>query len=132
MDNRQRSSPKPPTRGFPCSYFSPTSSRSSTRDRSQNASTTVPASDLRSQPPEHVLERLPADQQDRLVALADTTTLTHDELPILVIDRSEEPPQHLRVTADQLWSIDNNLTLGNMDYEEFTEAAHDDGVFRGF
>ncbi|MFB6614697.1 hypothetical protein ACFCV9_10870 [Streptomyces sp. NPDC056367] len=83
-------------------------------------------------PPEHVLERLPADQQDRLVALADTTTLTHDELPILVIDRSEEPPQHLRVTADQLWSIDNNLTLGNMDYEEFTEAAHDDGVFRGF
>ncbi|MFD8024505.1 DUF6924 domain-containing protein [Streptomyces lavendulae] len=83
-------------------------------------------------PPEQVLQRLAADQQDRLVALADTTTLTSDELPILVIDRFEQPPQHLRVTADQLWSIDNNLALGNMDYEEFIEAAHDDGVFRGF
>ncbi|MFJ5548736.1 DUF6924 domain-containing protein [Streptomyces sp. NPDC093225] len=83
-------------------------------------------------PPEHVLQRLAADQPDRLVALADTTTLTSDELPILVIDRFEEPHQSLRVTADQLWSIDNNLTLGNMDYEEFVEAAHDDGVFRGF
>jgi hypothetical protein len=33
--------------------------------------------------------------------------------------------------AAQFWSIDNNLSLGNMDYQEFADAADDDGVFRG-
>jgi hypothetical protein len=31
-----------------------------------------------------------------------------------------------------LWSIENNISLGNMDWEEFAEAADYDGVFRGF
>ncbi|MFD8420360.1 DUF6924 domain-containing protein [Streptomyces sp. NPDC059668] len=37
-----------------------------------------------------------------------------------------------RVTAAELWGIENNLSLANMDFEEFTGAAGNDGVFRGF
>ncbi|MEU3317367.1 hypothetical protein ABZ743_32480 [Streptomyces sp. NPDC006662] len=82
--------------------------------------------------PQQVLKRAPTDPQDRLVAIADSTTLSTAELPLLVIDLLEHGTQLLRVTAAQLWSIDNNLSLANMDYEEFTAAANDDGIFRGF
>ncbi|WP_051795473.1 hypothetical protein [Streptomyces sp. NRRL S-87] len=81
--------------------------------------------------PEQVLQRAPTDPQDRLIAVADTPALSTPDLPLLVIDLLEEGPQNLRVIAAQLWSIDNNLSLGNMDYEEFAEAADDHGVYRG-
>jgi hypothetical protein len=34
--------------------------------------------------------------------------------------------------AAELWSIENNLSGANMDFEEFAHAVDDDGVFRGF
>ncbi|MDH6214469.1 hypothetical protein M2283_001752 [Streptomyces pseudovenezuelae] len=34
--------------------------------------------------------------------------------------------------AAELWSIENNLSGANMDFEEFADAVDDDGVFRGF
>ncbi|MFK4804121.1 DUF6924 domain-containing protein [Streptomyces sp. MPA0124] len=38
----------------------------------------------------------------------------------------------VRVVAAELWSIENNLSEANMDFEEFAGAVDDDGVFRGF
>jgi hypothetical protein len=31
-----------------------------------------------------------------------------------------------------MWSVENNLALSNMDFEEFATAVDGDGVFRGF
>jgi hypothetical protein len=31
-----------------------------------------------------------------------------------------------------LWAVENNLSLANMDYEEFAEAVDAQGIFRGF
>jgi hypothetical protein len=31
-----------------------------------------------------------------------------------------------------LWDVDNNLNISNMDWEDFSGAAGEDGVFRGF
>ncbi|MFF4054379.1 DUF6924 domain-containing protein [Streptomyces sp. NPDC001668] len=31
-----------------------------------------------------------------------------------------------------LWSMENNLSGANMDFEEFADAVEEDGVFRGF
>ncbi|MFC5219718.1 DUF6924 domain-containing protein [Streptomyces coerulescens] len=47
-------------------------------------------------------------------------------------DEPEEGYDELRVIAEELWSIENNISLANMDWEEFVDAADDDGVFRGF
>ncbi|GAA2725940.1 MULTISPECIES: hypothetical protein [Streptomyces] len=33
-------------------------------------------------------------------------------------------------TPGALWSIENNLSLSNMDFDEFVDAADEDGVFR--
>ncbi|MGW2328195.1 DUF6924 domain-containing protein [Streptomyces sp. NPDC001700] len=34
--------------------------------------------------------------------------------------------------AEWLWSVENNLAISNMDFEEFASAVEDDGVLRGF
>jgi hypothetical protein len=37
-----------------------------------------------------------------------------------------------RSIPSEIWSIDNNLNIANMDWEEFAGAADEDGIFRGF
>jgi Domain of unknown function (DUF6924) len=31
-----------------------------------------------------------------------------------------------------MWSVENNLSIANMDFEDFADATDDDGIFRGF
>jgi hypothetical protein len=37
-----------------------------------------------------------------------------------------------RVVASELWSVENNLNLSNMDWDDFHGAADSDCVLRGF
>lgn len=63
--------------------------------------------------------------------IADTATLTAPGHPVLVVDvRSGKPP--FRCLPSELWSIENNLNLANMDWEDFAGATDEAGVFRGF
>ncbi len=55
-----------------------------------------------------------------------------EEHPIHVVDLSDEQRPPFRCTAAVLWSVDNNLNLANMDWEEFACAVDDDGIHRGF
>ena len=64
--------------------------------------------------------------------LADRVTLTNPELPVLVVDLYDEPGRTFRVIPSELWGVENNLSLANMDYAEFAECVDADGVFRGF
>jgi hypothetical protein len=31
-----------------------------------------------------------------------------------------------------MWGVENNLTIANMDFDDFAGAVQADGVFRGF
>ncbi|MEU4312865.1 hypothetical protein [Nocardia sp. NPDC024068] len=69
--------------------------------------------------------------------LADTVTLTDPEHPILAVDTGPEETGHergrtLRVLPSEMPAIENNLSISNMDFWEFADAAGPDGVFRGF
>jgi hypothetical protein len=64
--------------------------------------------------------------------MADRLTLTGPERPILVIDLAYETGRPFRVIPGQLWAVENNLSLANMDYSEFVDNVDPDGVFRGF
>lgn len=64
--------------------------------------------------------------------LADRVALTNSEWPILVVDLYDQPGRTFRVVAREMWSVENNLSIANMDYDEFAESVDDDGVFRGF
>ncbi|TJZ76028.1 hypothetical protein FCG67_18595 [Rhodococcus oryzae] len=83
-----------------------------------------------------LLKRI-GDQPPYYVFIADTTTITDPEHPILAVDTGPADSGHgrgqtVRVIPSQMWSIENNLSLANMDFEDFADAAGPDGVYRGF
>jgi hypothetical protein len=51
---------------------------------------------------------------------------------VLVVNLFVPRGRSFRVVPAQLWSVQANLSLANMDWEEFADAVDDDGVFRGF
>ncbi|MEU1486412.1 hypothetical protein [Streptomyces sp. NPDC005752] len=97
---------------------------------------------------------LASGNSDSMLIVADTTALFAPGMPLLAVppyeddeddeddddeddgegdgEDAEQQFGELRVTAAELWSIENNIYLGNMDWEDFVAAAGDDGVFRGF
>ncbi len=64
--------------------------------------------------------------------IADKTTVSSADWPVLVIDLCEEKGRMFRTIADQLFSVESNLSVDNMDFSEFADAADSNGVFRGF
>jgi len=84
---------------------------------------------------EAVRAAVPANDYDGALVLfvADTAALTSPEHPVLVVDledSSGKPP--FRCIVSELWGVENNLNIANMDWEEFASATDKDGVFRGF
>lgn len=63
--------------------------------------------------------------------VADGMTLAHPDRPILCVDPSALQ-NSFRVIPSELWGVENNLSLANMDWEEFAGAADAGGIFRGF
>ncbi len=64
--------------------------------------------------------------------IVDRISLTDAEHPILVLDLADEPEPTFRVVPREVSSIDNNLSIANMDWSDFADSADADGVFRGF
>jgi hypothetical protein len=82
--------------------------------------------------PEAIRSRLPEQWQRSVVFLVDATALASSDPTLLVADFSTTPAQTFRVIPSELWSVENNLRIANMDFEEFASACGEDGVFRGF
>jgi hypothetical protein len=76
---------------------------------------------------------IPSDDPDRPFAfLVDRVALSHPDQPILVVDLQDEPGRSFRVIPSEMWSVENNLSMANMGFEEFADAVDADGIFRGF
>jgi hypothetical protein len=81
--------------------------------------------------PAEAIRRLhPAAGAHALVILADAQTMHDPEHSLLCLD--PRTLQSLRVIPSLLWSIENNLSLANLDWRDFAEEADKDGVLRGF
>ena len=81
--------------------------------------------------PERLLKILPTDFRHTFVFIVDGETLARSEHPVLVVDAFETPGRTFRVIPGQMWAVQNNLKLANMDWQDFSEATDSDGVFRG-
>ncbi|OHV42393.1 hypothetical protein CC117_12625 [Parafrankia colletiae] len=66
------------------------------------------------------------------VFVVDGVTVRDSEMPILVIDLLREPGRWFRVVPARMWSVENNLSLANMDFANFADNVDPDGTFRGF
>ena len=65
--------------------------------------------------------------------IGDGKTLSSPDRPIVVVDLLDDGGKTpFRSIPSGIWSIDNNLNIANMDWEEFAGAADEDGIFRGF
>jgi hypothetical protein len=72
------------------------------------------------------------DANHAFVIVVDRTAIADPDHAVLVIDLLEPPGRTFRAVPSTVQSIENNLSIANMDFEEFADAADADGVFRGF
>ena len=80
---------------------------------------------------ERDIRDLPREHNAALfVLVADGPAQSDGDHPILVVDLSGEDLPSFRVAGKCLWAVENNLSLANMDWEEFSDAIDDDGVYR--
>src|SRR5580698_2643833 len=80
---------------------------------------------------EQLVELASGDSSHVLMFIADETTISRPDHPILVVDLVLKPGRTFRTIPAQVFGIDSNLSIGNADWEDFAELVDDDGVFRG-
>ena len=73
---------------------------------------------------------LASGQQTSVLFLADARAVESSGHEIFVVSLLEDV-EPFRCIARELWGVDNNLNISNMDWEEFANATTD-GVFLGF
>jgi hypothetical protein len=88
-------------------------------------------SELHNLPIQELPARLPAGYEYSFLFVVDPTTIAHPEFAMLVVDL-ESGLRSFRTIPSQVQGIENNLSIGNMGFEEFAEAIGEDGIFRGF
>jgi len=74
-----------------------------------------------------------SEEGPAVLFIVDAVTVATQDHPILVVglafDKAKPP---FRCVPAKLSSVENNLNICNMDWEEFAAGADEDGVFRGF
>ena len=81
---------------------------------------------------ERLLSWIPRSYRHAFLFVVDDVALKHPDNPVLVIDLDSQPGRTFRVIPSEMWSIENNLSIANMDFDEFADAVDADGIFRGF
>jgi hypothetical protein len=82
---------------------------------------------------EQLLNLIPeGDQRPFFFMIVDDVAVRSPGHPILVVDLWREPGREFRAVPAAVQSIENNLSIANMDFAEFADAVDEDGVFRGF
>lgn len=81
---------------------------------------------------EQLLKLAPENYDHSFIVIVDQIAISHPDYPLLVVDLYEGSGNEFRAIPSQLQGIENNLSIANMDFEEFAEAVDEDGIFRGF
>jgi len=81
---------------------------------------------------EELLATVPRGYDHTFFFVVDRATISNPDFPILVVDLDESRGRSFRATPSQIQSIENNLSIANMGFEEFAEAADEGDIFRGF
>ena len=81
---------------------------------------------------EQLLSLLPPGAHHTFIFIVDRLALSHPDQPILVVDLYTEPGRTFRVIPSEMWGVENNLSIANLDFAEFAESTDHEGIFRGF
>jgi len=81
---------------------------------------------------DQLLEILPTAYHHSFIIVVDQIAISHPEHPLLIIDLFERSIREFRALPTQIQGIENNLSIANMDFEEFADSVDEDRIFRGF
>ena len=83
-----------------------------------------------------LLAAVPAEYPHTFMVVVDRDTVVGREHPLLVVNLYDglgsEVGAAFRCVPSAIQGIENNLSIANMDFEEFAGAVDGDGVFRSF
>ncbi len=79
-----------------------------------------------------LLSLIPKNYNHNFIVLVDRVAITEVDHPLLVVDLSEGSNESFRAVPTTVQSIENNLSIANMSFEEFASSVDEYGVFRGF
>lgn len=82
--------------------------------------------------PEQLRSAIPEGSPHTFFFVVDQVALRQPDHPILVVDLGEESGRTFRVIPSEMWNVENNLSIANMDFADFVNASDKDGIFRGF
>ena len=66
-----------------------------------------------------------------MLFIADSTTSASSDHPVLVVDLLDGSLRPFRCIPPELWAVENNLNIANMDWESFAGEVGKEGVYRG-
>ena len=81
---------------------------------------------------DQLLGLVPKSYSHTFIIVVDQTAIFSPDFPLLIVDLYDGSGREFRAISSQIQSIQNNLSLANMDFEEFAESVDKGGVFRGF
>jgi hypothetical protein len=81
---------------------------------------------------DHLMKLIPNDYNHTFIVVADRTAMVLSDFPLLIIDLYEGSGRDFRAIPSEIQGIENNLSIANMDFEEFADWVDEDGIFRGF
>jgi uncharacterized protein DUF6924 len=81
---------------------------------------------------DQLLELIPRDYGHSFIVVVDRTAISLPDHPLLIVDLYERSGHEFRALPSQIQGIENNLSIANMDFEEFAESVDESGIFRGF
>lgn len=82
--------------------------------------------------PEQLLGALEENSNHILFIIADQTAICDSDHPVLIVDLIWEKGRTFRALPSCVFEIESNLSICNMDWEDFADAVDDNGVYRGF
>jgi len=78
-----------------------------------------------------ILSVLP-DQEDHYVMfIVDSVTIQSSQYPLLCVDLVQGNGDNFRVIAAAVQGVENNLSVGNLGFDEIAELVDEEGVFQG-
>ena len=86
--------------------------------------------DLAGVQPEDIPLLIQPESRHTFIFLADETTFNHPDMPLLAVDLFDEGTTTFRSAASSVGCVENNLSLGNSDFEEFRDTVDADGILR--
>jgi hypothetical protein len=83
-------------------------------------------------PIDRLLASIPEKYCHTFMFVVDAATVTTQDHPVLVIDLRAPSGTRFRAVTSEVYSIECNLSLGNLGFDDFARAAAKTGVYRGF